>query len=298
MVDPIRVFIKNEPHKKSKLSSGFLRLISNVSVLDEIIDRLLFGAQNQVEIDNWFKIPSKPGIGFTDEMMQLISREVFSAQATSPKACIDFSSHDWTVQEFQFWFDCRCRIILAGLDEESIWARLIRNRFYCVMMGVFVLSDGSMFAQLQPGLIKSGWLCTGSSSSRIVRGDCVLSGVDWSMHMGDDLITDLVPGLKESLTGLGKIVKFIEPVSDSFEFCSTIFPSFEPKNVDKIFVKLLSNGTKNYYERLGLYHDWLDDMRHSPRRGELIDVIHASGFLDYDLDEDTFSEEEVDSNSL
>lgn len=39
--DPIKVFVKQEPHKRKKLDEGRLRLISSVSLIDTIIDRIL-----------------------------------------------------------------------------------------------------------------------------------------------------------------------------------------------------------------------------------------------------------------
>ncbi len=284
LVDPVRLFIKNEPHKKSKLLSGFLRLISNVSLLDELIDRLLFSSQDEIEIDSWFNIPSKPGMGFTDEMMAITSKTVYSRAAKHLVAEGDSSSWDWTVQGWELMVEAELRIILLGINPEGILARVMRNRIYCVSLSVFVLSNGEMYAQNFPGIMLSGWKCTSSSNSRIGRLDALLSGADWSIHNGDDFLADYVPEFKERFENLGHILKLYEPIGDTFEFCSTVFPTFEPCNKWKMFVKLLSNGTKKYWERLGLFWDWQHDMRHHPERDSLTELIVASGFLFEDPD--------------
>lgn len=281
LVDPVRLFIKNDPHKKSKIDSSFLRLISNVSFLDELVDRLLFGPQNEIEIDNWLDCPSKPGIGFTDEMMKDFSTRVFAHPRG--KAEGDLSSWDWTVQGWELMVEAEMRIQLASLDPESLAAKVIRNRIYCVSLSVFVLSDGSMYAQTIPGIMLSGWYNTSSSNSRIVRLLCKMLGADWSVHMGDDFISDDVPGFSSGMTNFGHILKVFRPFEDEFEFCSTTFPSMIPSSKWKMFVKLLSNGTKVWTERLALYWDWMYQMRHHPDREILISLIEASGFLDENL---------------
>jgi hypothetical protein len=45
--DPVRVFIKAEPHSTNKVNQDRWRLIFAVSVVDQIIERLLCGDQNK-----------------------------------------------------------------------------------------------------------------------------------------------------------------------------------------------------------------------------------------------------------
>jgi hypothetical protein len=62
--DPVRVMIKNELHSAQKAAQGRFRIICCVSIADEIVDRLHNSNQNSAESAKWFDIPSKPGIGF------------------------------------------------------------------------------------------------------------------------------------------------------------------------------------------------------------------------------------------
>lgn len=40
--DPLKIFIKQEPHKDKKIAEGRLRLIMSVSLIDSMVDRILF----------------------------------------------------------------------------------------------------------------------------------------------------------------------------------------------------------------------------------------------------------------
>jgi hypothetical protein len=277
--DPIRLFIKNEPHKESKLQEGFLRFIGNMSLVDELIDRLLFAEQNDIEIDNWQAIPSKPGIGFTDEMIQLVHDQVMLEKITKALAEGDYSSWDWTTQGWELMADAEMRVKLYKLNPDGEAARLIRNRFYCVAHSVFVLSNGDMYAQLIPGIMISGWYNTSSTNSRVVKLNSVLAGANWCIAMGDDFLAEDVKGFKETVEGHGHLLKVFKPVGTTFEFCSTEYPSGSPTNVWKMFVKLLSH-ENGIFDRQLLFVQWLDDMRNSPHREALIPLIEGSGFLD------------------
>jgi len=280
--DPVRLFIKKEPHKKSKIMDGFFRLISNVSLCDELIDRLIMSAQNELEIDNWLDIPSKPGIGFTDDMMKEIYARVKAIMAHIPIREGDSSSWDWTVQFFELMAEAECRIILLGVDSSGLCARLIRNRFYCVAWSVFVLSDGSMYQQLVPGIMLSGFYGTSSSNSRIVVLNCVMARAAWVIAMGDDFMSHDVEGLEDVFRTNGHLLKYSEPVSSEFQFCSTRFPSMEPVNIWKTFVKLLNQRVIPYKDRLSLFSQFQEDIRHHPRKEILFGLVQASGFLDCD----------------
>ena len=41
LCDPIRVFVKNEPHSSKKLEEGRVRLIMSVSIVDQLVERVL-----------------------------------------------------------------------------------------------------------------------------------------------------------------------------------------------------------------------------------------------------------------
>jgi len=68
LCDPVRLFVKGEPHKVVKILEGRVRLIMSVSLMDKVIEMVLHNHVNKHEIANWQRLPYKPGMGFTHEM--------------------------------------------------------------------------------------------------------------------------------------------------------------------------------------------------------------------------------------
>jgi len=60
MADPVRFFVKNEPHPMRKLINKRFRLIGSVSLVDQNVERLLFTEQNKAEIADYINTPSMP----------------------------------------------------------------------------------------------------------------------------------------------------------------------------------------------------------------------------------------------
>ena len=67
LVDPVRLFVKQEPHPSRKFLTGKMRLISSVSIVDQLVERLFHSYINNKFIEQWVNIPSKPGIGLTTD---------------------------------------------------------------------------------------------------------------------------------------------------------------------------------------------------------------------------------------
>jgi len=105
--DPVRIFVKNEPHKADKVANKRWRLISSVSIVDQLVDRVLNTHINKTEIANWHKIPSKPGMGFNQESVEKIIQDFESI----PDPCTsDISGFDWCTAYFALKADCEYRI--------------------------------------------------------------------------------------------------------------------------------------------------------------------------------------------
>ena len=70
LVDPSMVFIKNEPHPKRKVLKGAYRCINPVSLVDQLVEDVLFSESALLLKEGFFDNGSAVGIGFTDEMNQ------------------------------------------------------------------------------------------------------------------------------------------------------------------------------------------------------------------------------------
>nr|QIJ56914.1 RNA-directed RNA polymerase [Scaphoideus titanus sobemo-like virus 1] len=155
--DPIRLFVKPEAHSEKKLKSEKYRLISSVSVVDQIIDHMLFGDLNDVMIENWIHIPNKPGWAPFGGGWRFIPKETWVAT--------DASSWDWTVQPWllELALEFRKR---QCVNLTRRWEELANWRYACLFRDpLFVTTAGHMFRQKQPGVMKSGCVNTIADNS-------------------------------------------------------------------------------------------------------------------------------------
>jgi len=226
LCDPVRLFVKQEPHPKRKIEEGRFRLISSVSLVDQLVERLLFGPQNQLEIQHWRNIPSKPGMGLSlHEQAQSIWHELKSNHDRWPAAEADISGFDWSVQDWELWSDIIIRIDLGNFGNRL--KKAATARFYCFMNSVFQLSDGRLISQDLPGIMKSGSYCTSSTNSRIRCLMAELIGSPWCIAMGDDSVEGYVPNAKKLYQKLGHVCKDYLPCETDIDghlskvnFCS------------------------------------------------------------------------------
>lgn len=204
--DPVRLFVKQEPHTRKKLDEGRYRLISSVSLIDQLVERMIFGPQNQLEIQMWRSIPSKPGMGLSiSEQAQSIWKDLECRHTQNPACEADISGFDWSVQSWELWADLHMRIQLGNFGDRLRMAAT--SRFYCFMNSVFQLSNGNLISQGKPGLMKSGSYCTSSTNSRI---RCLMARIieaPWCIAMGDDSVEGYVPDARRRYERLGHTCK-------------------------------------------------------------------------------------------
>nr|QQO81420.1 polyprotein P2ab [Soybean thrips sobemo-like virus 11] len=226
LCDPVRLFVKQEPHPKRKTDVGKVRLISSVSIVDQLVERMLFGPQNQLEIAEWDKIPSKPGMGLSVEAQaSTIFSDLAFKHRIQPAAEADISGFDWSVQDWELWADVEMRVVLGRMP--NLLAKVAKNRFACFMNSVFQLSDGTLIEQGLPGLMKSGSYCTSSTNSRIRCLMAELIGSPWCIAMGDDSVEGYLEDSAKKYALLGHVCKDYKPClvnseGDLYEvdFCS------------------------------------------------------------------------------
>jgi hypothetical protein len=267
--DPVRLFVKQEPHTLEKSSEGRHRLISSCSVRSEIVERLLCHVQNEAEIDRWVDCPSKPGIGLSlDEQAKALFSSVSPFLESAAEA--DVSGWDWSVKWWMFEMEAEARILLCGAAPTSSFARILRNRIWCLARSVFATSDGKLFKQSVPGVMKSGSYLTSSSNSRMRVMVAYLIGASWAIAMGDDSLETWTPNAVERYKSLGIKVKMFRRCGDSFEFCSHRF-------VDGVAIPL--NWAKGLFRLLSAPLDaerveqFKFEYRHSPRIGDCCATI-------------------------
>lgn len=250
--DPIRLFVKPEPHKEKKLANRAYRLISSVSVIDQIIDGLLFGAMNQKIIDNYIEVPGK--VGWSPYVGGWKIMPVFG-NVSLDKSAWDWSVNSWIVQE------------VAGLREDLCdnltdeWIELATWRYKALYESpMFVTSGGLLLKQKQPGVIKSG--CFNTIIDNSIAQDllhvrvCVESGfpIGELASMGDDTTQ---PDFAERLEYEEKLAEFCHLKSSvkATEFAGHRFRlgSIEPLYKGKHAFNIMHLDPKNGEEMAASY---------------------------------------------
>lgn len=218
--------IKDEPHKLSKFEEGRFRLISILSLEDQLLDRLLFMGWLLAEMDNPEHTVCKVGWSPIPEgYLHLINTMPNKAKCWA----VDKKAWDWTMPGWvvKAYVDTK----LDFSNADLCYKLAVRNRVSEVVgpRCVIAMPDGTLLQQLQWGLQKSGWLLTLTLNSAAQDLQHILASlrvglsdnvVVWAM--GDDLLcyadwTDQQAVLYgEALDKTGCIVKYI---NNTREFC-------------------------------------------------------------------------------
>lgn len=206
--DDIRVFVKPEPHTEEKVRQGRFRLISAVSMVDTMIDRMLFGELTRNVLESAGKTPVMIGwvpiLGGYRLLRGLLPGRVL---------CVDKSSWDWTVP---YWMTRRWLDIILGLSNghPPFWETVVRKRFECLFKDAwFRFDDNTRVRQEVPGIMKSGCYLTIvlNSIGQLLVHYMVSAklGIEPAKYepfcMGDDTVQAVMPDPESYLEEIGKL---------------------------------------------------------------------------------------------
>nr|UGO57124.1 MAG: hypothetical protein 1 [Riboviria sp.] len=216
--DPIFLFIKPEPHKVSKKNRK--RLISSVSIIDQIIDHMLFDEFNNVVIQDAANGPIKAGWS-----IQSGGWKVMPTQGMS----IDKTAWDWTAKLwlFQLCLDYRKECLVGpGAD---VWYELASWRYRKLFLEAeFCLPNGEFRLQKRPGVMKSGCVNTIIDNSMMQMilhyRVCFQMGLEpgWIWCLGDDTRQSLIAQRQQYLDLLSQFC-VVKECTDSCEFAGYRF---------------------------------------------------------------------------
>lgn len=156
VADHVNVFVKQEPHKQEKIDEERFRLISGVSVIDTMVDRILFGPMVKMALTKvgltpcmagW--VPINGGFRFLEALFA--GKSVMS---------LDKRMWDWSVAKWMIdmW---RSFIVELANDPPEWWLKLVEMRFLMLFRKtVFRFEDGTCVAQPGWGVMKSGCYLT------------------------------------------------------------------------------------------------------------------------------------------
>ncbi|APG75808.1 hypothetical protein 2 [Hubei diptera virus 12] len=270
--DPIRLFIKQEPHKQKKLDDGRFRLISSVSVVDQIIDHMLFAEMNDQMTQNWIRNPIK--IGWTPV------KGGWRAFPPGKRVAVDKSHWDWTVSLWML--DCvlqlRGELCVTRGELFDKWLLLAKYRYSELFDGpLFITSGGVLLRQKVPGVQKSGCVNTLADNSLMqwilharVMLEHGLNPHDVDMWvMGDDTSQSAI--VKDYIDWLGEycVVKEsqIAPEFCGFRFMEAgrVEPLYKGKHafnllhMDDKYATDIANSYSLLYHR-STHRDWMRNL--------------------------------------
>lgn len=287
LADVTSVILKNEPHPARKVKTQRWRFVNAESLPDQIVEKQCFTGQDSAEIATWNTVPSKPGMGLTDDdarkLAQFAKRRGFNYLS---------DAHGWdnTVPAQLMDADIEMRIRLCT-DPDPAWVRAIRNINTLSKRRVLMLSDGTLFVRVTPGGMASGRKVTSSSNSRMRALVGAVAGVRFGytangMYMGDDAFefvpesvspTDVETHLSET-TGV-KLTDARRATADDFEFCSQRFITRDgvtrvyPLNPDKTLLRMLA--TKGPTDNDQVRDNIEAYFRHLPERKLYMQAVDA-----------------------
>lgn len=279
LCDEVRVFVKNELHSCEKVQQGRMRIIMSISVIDQLVERVLNSRQNNLEISQWHSIPSKPGLGLHDEGLAALEKQIF---ALPNPIATDVSGFDWSVAQWALDLDAEVR---ADLSAAGSLSRALLNRATVLGNSRIVFSDGIVWDQVVRGVQKSGSYNTSSTNSRIRVALMHFTAIErgengLGLAMGDDAVErcDDATDLERQYERLGYNLK---DASREIEFCSYKFHGggkFEPVRWHKMLAGLLSTPVRDVQHGVELYEALRYELRHSPFLPKLDPLLRAVGW--------------------
>lgn len=235
LVDPTRIFVKQEPHKFAKAVAGRWRLIWCISLVDQLVERFLYYHVTKSEIASHASIPSRPGMSQTDEGIAVTRASIERLlQKTGMIADTDVVAWDMTLK---YWLMLTAelsyymQLVPQRHPVFRDYVRLCRTRSLLASRPCVVLSNGELFeidaeevdgAEFR-GMMQSGRFVTSWLNSRCRVCLAALRGAE-AQAMGDDCLetTREDPAPFYASLGFACESKLHESMA-GVQFCSTRF---------------------------------------------------------------------------
>lgn len=154
--DPIRVFVKPEPHKEEKIQEGRFRLISAVGMTDAMLDRIMYGWLGAQVLSTVGRTPILIGWSPLGGGARLMT-SLFSGKKTRG---LDKRAWDWSIMPEMLLF-LRDFIETLAIGAPQWWLDWHRDRWEKLFRdAVLEFGDGMQVRQPGWGVMKSGCYLT------------------------------------------------------------------------------------------------------------------------------------------
>nr|UCR92585.1 MAG: RNA-dependent RNA polymerase [Solemoviridae sp.] len=271
-----RVFLKMEPHKIKKCLDKRWRLIVAAPLCVQVAWHMLFDYQNDLQIQIAIRLPSQQGITLYGGDW----KRYYASWIQSGLTCsLDKSAWDWTAPHWALNLDLEFRYRLSRGRLKQQW-REIAQRLYDDMFvsPTLVTTDGYIFQQMYPGIMKSGCVNTISTNSHcqvflhLLVAD-VLGIPDYPNPacLGDDTLNSLYHVTPECVEVYKTYGIQIKTVNEMMEFAGHVFketgpvPAYRMKHMmkfshqpDDLLEEYLNTMCRLYVKDRSMYNFWSD----------------------------------------
>lgn len=267
----VRPFIKNEPHKLSKIEEGRLRLIMNTSLIDLLVDCISLAPIIKEDLLNWRSRPISTGMGHDDESLEALTQYWAQMRLKGPLESSDVDLYDWTISRNKqaFKVNTHCYARRSAPLGSTLYHNIVAGMML-TFVAVLVLPDGRLVRIKDGTPWLSGRFPTANFNSYNRFGSAILAGAVDCKSMGDDAVevnADLAAYAK-----IGWSVKRADIPPGSVEFCSVLWPADGSKpyltTIDRTTFRLLQKAPTQLD-----YHVWKQDLRNHPQLPEYDAVV-------------------------
>lgn len=190
-MDPINFFIKAEPHKAKKVTDRAWRIIHGVSIVDNLISRILLGTFVNNMLNKYNVLPNKAGWVTVGGGYKWLLNRLPKMKLMADKSAWDFTLQRWVVEGFVGLLD---RLYQFTATEE--WRLVTANHFASLFHGCIYSTGRWKIRQTCFGVMKTGSYLTISFNSIAQVFLHVLASIrsqtDWRATvpfcLGDDTI--------------------------------------------------------------------------------------------------------------
>lgn len=160
----LRVFVKEEPHSLKKVREERWRLIMAFPLSWQVLGHMLFCYGNDAEIECCYDIPSQQGLRMTGGGWKQY-RDQWESRGYD--VGLDKSAWDWHCPYYIMNWDLELTTRLGRGRKMAEWSTHARWFYdWGYVRPYIILSDGSIFQQIVPGVMKSGSVKTISTNSK------------------------------------------------------------------------------------------------------------------------------------
>lgn len=161
----LRTFVKSEPHKSEKADAGRWRLIMATPLCVQIWWHMLFDYMNDLEIEKAYEIPSQQGIQMVNGGWKLYRQ---SWLERGLNVGLDKRAWDWTAPEWGIYLELEFRRRMGRGSRMVEWFFFAQQAYDAMFKyPLILLSNGWLFRQTVPGVVKSGGVNTTSTNSHL-----------------------------------------------------------------------------------------------------------------------------------